>query len=130
VGEDEMYRVGCGYANGKELLGLYTMAQTSFLLFLTVVVAMAVCLGWRVAPEERVECSDAEDWLKRQDPKAFELRNEIVKLYGSPASSIRPEGSATWVFYGVTAALSFTLLGLLISWLFLYLCIYVLSCCC
>lgn len=31
----------CGYANGKELLGFYTMAQTSFLLFLTVVVAMA-----------------------------------------------------------------------------------------
>eukprot|EP01034_Spumella_vulgaris_P023339 gene23339-29551_t len=72
---------------------------------------MAVCLAWRVAPEERIECSDAEEWLKRQDPRAFELRNEIVKLYGSPASSIRPEGSATWVFYGVTTALSFTLLG-------------------
>ena len=27
---------GCGYVNGEELLGYYTMVQTSFLLFLSV----------------------------------------------------------------------------------------------
>jgi hypothetical protein len=37
-------RVGCGYSNGKEMLGYYTMAQTSFLLFMSVIVAMAVCI--------------------------------------------------------------------------------------
>jgi len=47
----DAYRVGCGYANGKELLGYYTMAQTSFLLFIVVVVAVTVCLAWRVADE-------------------------------------------------------------------------------
>jgi hypothetical protein len=37
---ENLYLLGCGYANGKELLGMYTMAQTSFLLFFTVTVAM------------------------------------------------------------------------------------------
>lgn len=35
--------LGCGYTNGQELLGYYTMAQTSFVLFFCVMVAMAVC---------------------------------------------------------------------------------------
>lgn len=107
----DSYRIGCGYVNGKELLGYYTMAQTSFLLFLTVVVAMAVCLAWRVADEEKTEREAAEDWLKLEKPKAFSFREQIIKKYGSPASSIRPEGGVTWVFFGVVAALSFTLLG-------------------
>ena len=33
----------------------------------------------------------AEEWLKREDPFAFQLRDEIMKLYGNPASPIRPE---------------------------------------
>jgi hypothetical protein len=105
------YRHGCGYANGKELLSYYTMAQTSFLLFFTVVVAMAVCLGWRIADEERDERAQAEAWLKRESPSAFELRNELITKFGPPASSIRPEGGPAWVFFGVTAAVTFTLLG-------------------
>lgn len=35
----------------------------------------------------------------------------VLLSCGSPASSIRPEGSFTWVFFGVIAALTFTLLG-------------------
>jgi nitrogen fixation protein FixH len=31
------------------------MAQTSFLLFMSVIVAMAVCMAWRVADEELAE---------------------------------------------------------------------------
>jgi hypothetical protein len=105
------YRVGCGYANGKEMLGYYTMAQTSFLLFLFVVVAMAVCLAWRVADEEKQERRAAAEWLKSQNFAAYELRSELIDRFGIPGSSVRPEGSAIWVFFGVTAALTFTLLG-------------------
>ena len=65
----DSFRVGCGYVNGKELLAYYTMAQTSFLLFLTTMIAMAVCLAWRVAEDEREEHSEAEQWLQRQDLK-------------------------------------------------------------
>jgi len=104
-------RAGCGYYNGRELLGYYTMAQTSFLLFLTVIIAMAVCMAWRVAEDELAERQAAEEWLKREDPKAFMLRDELIKRFGSPASSIRPEGNAVWVAFGVIAALTFTLLG-------------------
>ena len=39
----------------QEMLGYYTMAQTSFLLFMSVIVAMAVCMAWRVADEELAE---------------------------------------------------------------------------
>jgi hypothetical protein len=34
----------------------------------------------------------AEEWLKKEDLMAFHLRESIIKKYGSPASSIRPEG--------------------------------------
>lgn len=34
-----------------------------------------------------------------------------MREYGSPSSSIRPEGNAVWVFFGIIAALTFTLLG-------------------
>ena len=39
----------------QEMLGYYTMAQTSFLLFMSVIVAMAVCMAWRVADDELAE---------------------------------------------------------------------------
>lgn len=109
--EFEPYRHGCGYANGKELLGYYTMAQTSFLLFFTVVVAMSVCLAWRVADEEHEERNAAETWLKRDSPTAYSLRATLLQQCGAPASSIRPEGGPVWVFFGMIAAISFTLLG-------------------
>jgi hypothetical protein len=34
------------------MLGYYTIAQTSFLQFMSVIVAMAVCMAWKVADEE------------------------------------------------------------------------------
>lgn len=106
------YRIGCGYANGKEMLAFYTMAQTSFLLFIVVVVAMTVCLAWRIAEEEKAERRDAEDWLLKNNAAAHALRQQVIERFGSPAdSSVRPEGNATWVFFGITAALTFTLLG-------------------
>ena len=111
----DAYRVGCGYANGKEMLGYYTMGQTSFLLFIVVVVAILVCLAWRVADEEKTERRTAEEWLKRDALKAFEMRQTLIERFGSPGSSVRPEGSATWIFFGVTAALTFTLLGMCYS---------------
>lgn len=67
----DSFRVGCGYVNGKELLAYYTMAQTSFLLFLTTMIAMAVCLAWRVAEDEREEHSEAEQWLQKEDQKVL-----------------------------------------------------------
>jgi hypothetical protein len=39
---------GCGYENGEELLSIYTMAQTSFSLFFSVVTLMAMCMAWKV----------------------------------------------------------------------------------
>jgi hypothetical protein len=88
----DTYRVGCGYANGKEMLGYYTMGQTSFLLFMVVMGAMAVCLAWKVAPEERTERRDAVEWMKREKPEAIEIRQQLVERFGSPGSSVRPEG--------------------------------------
>jgi hypothetical protein len=107
----DAYRVGCGFANGKEMLGYYTMAQTSFILFFIVVVALTVCLAWRVAEEERQERRSAEEWLKCENVHAHMLRTQLVEQLGAPGSSVRPEGSATWIYFGVTAALTFTLLG-------------------
>jgi len=104
-------RASCGYSNGRELMGYYTMAQTSFLLFLTVIIAMAVCMAWKVADDELAEREAAEEWLKREDPMAFLLRDELIKKFGPPASPIRPEGNAVWVAFGIVAALTFTLLG-------------------
>jgi hypothetical protein len=104
-------RTGCGYTNGKELLGYYTIAQTSYIMFITVLVCMAVCMAWRVAEEELGERQTAEDWLKREEPRAFEIRDDIMKRLGTPGSYIRPEGNAVWVTFGVIAALTFTLLG-------------------
>jgi len=104
-------RASCGYSNGRELMGYYTMAQTSFLLFLSVIIAMAVCMAWKVADDELAEREAAEEWLKREDPQAFLLRDELIKKFGPPASPIRPEGSPVWVAFGIVAALTFTLLG-------------------
>ncbi|RYG66053.1 hypothetical protein EON64_10625 [archaeon] len=83
------YRHGCGYANGKELLAYYTMSQTSFLLFCVVVLSMVVCMAWRVAEEEIEEREQAEAWLKRESPLAYELRGEVIGTHGPPASPIR-----------------------------------------
>jgi uncharacterized Tic20 family protein len=68
------YRHGCGYRNGKEMLGYYTIAQTSFMLFMCVLIALAVCMAWRVAEEELAERQTAEEWLKREDHNAFQMR--------------------------------------------------------
>ena len=71
----EPYRQGCGYANGKEILAFYTMAQTSFLLFVVVVLAMSICLAWRLAEEEPRQ---AERSLKSVSPDAYELRQMLI----------------------------------------------------
>lgn len=102
---------GCGYENGEELLSVYTMAQTSFLLFFSVVILMAMCMAWKVDQDDVEERKAAEDWLKKEDLMAFHLRESIMKKFGSPSSSIRPEGNATWVFFGLVTALSFILLN-------------------
>lgn len=51
----ESLHSGCGYENGEELLAVYTMAQTSFLSFFSVVLLMAVCMAWKVDQEEMEE---------------------------------------------------------------------------
>lgn len=56
---------GCGYVNGKELLSYYTIAQTSYTMFVTVLVAMSLTMAWRVAEEELSERQVAEEWLQR-----------------------------------------------------------------
>lgn len=107
----EFDRSGCGYKNGKEMLGYYTIAQTSFLQFITVIIALSACLAWRVAVDEADERTKAEEWLKKEDPHAFRLREDIMKVLGAPGSNIRPEGNPTWVSFGLISALTFTLLG-------------------
>ena len=102
---------GCGHLNGRELLGYYTMAQTSFTLFVTVILAMTLCMAWQVAEEELEDRANAEEWLKKESHLAFELREEVMTKFGRPASSVRPEGNVTWVLFGIVAALTFTLLG-------------------
>ena len=39
----------------------------------------------------------AEEWLKREDPFAFQLRDEIMRQYGLPASPIRPEVTSNFL---------------------------------
>lgn len=72
---------------------------------------MAVCMAWRVAEEEHTERQSAEEWLKREDPAAHSIRDDIMKRLGMPGTYIRPEGNAVWVTFGVVGALTFTLLG-------------------
>lgn len=107
----EVSHHGCGYANGKEMLSLYTMAQTSFLLFITVMMALSICLAWRMAEDEDEERRVAEDWLKSSSAYAYALRQDMIAAHGAPASAIRPEGSFTWIVFGIIVALTFTLLG-------------------
>ena len=38
---DGTRQLGCGFKNGQELLAYYTMAQTSFLLFIVVILVIA-----------------------------------------------------------------------------------------
>ena len=56
-------RVGCGYVNGREMLGYYTMAQVSLHLFMSVIVAIAVCMAWRIADDELAERQVTEECL-------------------------------------------------------------------
>ena len=71
---------GCGYLNGRELLGYYTMAQTSFTLFVIVILAMAICMAWSVADDELEDRRLAEEWLKRESSMAFELSKSSSSL--------------------------------------------------
>lgn len=109
--EWDPHHVSCGFYNGKELMGFYTMTQTSFLLFIATIAALAGCMAWKVANEEVQERQAAEAWLKREDQRAFKLREELIKLFGPPGAAIRPEANALWVVFGIIAALTFTLLG-------------------
>ena len=103
------FKFSCGYFNGRELMGFYAMSQTSFILFTATIAALAGCLAWKVAKEEVQERLAAEAWLKREDPRAFKLREEMIKLLALAA--IRPEANVLWVVFGIIAALTFTLLG-------------------
>lgn len=109
--EWDPHQVSCGFYNGKELMGFYTMTQTSFLLFIATIAALAGCMAWKVANEEVQERQAAEAWLKREDQRAFKLREELIKLFGPPGAAIRPEANALWVVFGIIAAITFTLLG-------------------
>ncbi len=82
---EQALRSGCGYANGRELLSYYTIAQTSCLMFVTVLLCMALCMAWRVAEEELRERQSAEDWLKQEDPRAYHIRCALLAvLAGQP----------------------------------------------
>jgi hypothetical protein len=39
-------------------------------------------MAWRIADDELAERQAAEEWLKREDPFAFQLRDEIMRQYG------------------------------------------------
>jgi hypothetical protein len=107
----ESDRTGCGFVNGQQLLAYYTMAQTSFLLFMAVIMVMAGCLAWRVAKEEIRDRQSAEEWLKNEDKSAFKLRDGVIQRFGYPGSPVRAEGNVTWVCFGLVTALTLMLLG-------------------
>lgn len=52
--------LGCGYENGRELLGYYTIAQSGFLPWLAVIIGLMTCMAWRVAEEELEGRREAE----------------------------------------------------------------------
>lgn len=104
-------RQGCGFQNGETLLAYYTMAQTSFLLFMAVIIVMAACLAWRVAWEEIRDRQSAEEWLKGEDAQAFRLRDSIMQRLGFPGSPVRAEGNVVWVTLGMVTALTLMLQG-------------------
>ncbi len=109
--EPDPYKVQCGYINGKELIGFYTMVQVAFLLFVTTIAALAGCLAWKVADDEVLEREESVEWLMKEDLRAYEVRDDMLRRFGAPGSNIRPDGSPTWVIFGVVSALTFTLLG-------------------
>jgi hypothetical protein len=39
-------------------------------------------MAWRIADDELAERQAAEEWLKREDPFAFQLRDEVMRQYG------------------------------------------------
>ena len=72
------------------MLGYYTMAQTSFLLFMSVIVAMAVCMAWRVADDELAErlvsCQSSFPRKKLKGIRKKEKRKEsapvnVIKIH-------------------------------------------------
>ena len=62
------------------MLGYYTMAQTSFLLFMSVIVAMAVCMAWRVADDELAErLVRCQSFFPRKKLKGIRKKEERKK---------------------------------------------------
>ncbi len=98
------FKFSCGYFNGKELMGFYAMSQTSFLLFTATIAALAGCLAWKVANEEVHERLAAEAWLKAEDPRAFKLREEMIKLFGPPGM-FPPSFSLTRPYFPLSTGL-------------------------
>ncbi|CAM9495904.1 unnamed protein product [Choristocarpus tenellus] len=101
----------CGYANGKELLAFYTMSQSAILIYLAVMVGLLTCLAWKVSDEELAQRQAAESWLKGENPRAFEMREQMIYEHGPPGGSVRPETTRAWLMFGFVAAFTFTMIG-------------------
>ena len=71
-----------------------------------------VCMAWTISDEESHDREQAEEWLKREDPGAFILRDEVMREHGRPGTAVRIEATTLWAIFGVIAALTFTILGL------------------
>jgi hypothetical protein len=52
--------LGCGYDNGREMLGYYTIAMSGFLPWLAVIIGLMTCMAWHVAKEELDARQEAE----------------------------------------------------------------------
>lgn len=50
-----------------------------------------VCMAWTITDEESHDREQAEEWLKREDPGAFILREEVMREHGRPATAVRIE---------------------------------------
>jgi hypothetical protein len=59
----EEQELGCGYENGRELLGYYTIGQSGFLSFLAVIIGLMTCMAWRVTEEELEHKRVAETYV-------------------------------------------------------------------
>lgn len=70
-----------------------------------------VCMAWTISDDESHDREQAEEWLKREDPGAFILRDEVMREHGRPGTAVRIEATTLWAIFGLIAALTFTLLG-------------------